>query len=83
MAIGMGVNSSQDCDPRVLSGGIKQSSIRRGLGDMGLEACFQVKAVYEIQRWAMFKMEPRNAGRQPLGHKHVHNYAAQGPVTSH
>lgn len=48
VSIGMGVNSSQDCDPRVLLGGIKQNGIRKGLGDMGLVACFQAKAVYVI-----------------------------------
>ncbi|POR33939.1 Uncharacterized protein TPAR_05866 [Tolypocladium paradoxum] len=40
------INSSQDCDPRVPFGGVKQSGIGRELGDAGLEAYSQVKAVH-------------------------------------
>lgn len=40
------VNSSQDCDPRVPFGGVKQSGIGRELGEAGLEAYSQVKAVH-------------------------------------
>lgn len=40
------VNSSQDCDPRVPFGGVKQSGIGRELGEAGLEAYTQVKAVH-------------------------------------
>ncbi|KAF4954344.1 hypothetical protein FSARC_12157 [Fusarium sarcochroum] len=39
------VNSSQDCDPRVPFGGVKQSGIGRELGEAGLEAYSQIKAV--------------------------------------
>lgn len=40
------VNSSQDCDPRVPFGGVKQSGVGRELGEAGLEAYSQVKAVH-------------------------------------
>ncbi|THW88670.1 ALDH-like protein [Aureobasidium pullulans] len=40
------VNSSQDCDPRVPFGGVKQSGIGRELGQAGLEAYSQIKAVH-------------------------------------
>jgi aldehyde dehydrogenase (NAD+) len=40
------VNSSQDSDPRVPFGGVKQSGIGRELGEAGLEAYTQVKAVH-------------------------------------
>ncbi|KAJ5232388.1 hypothetical protein N7468_005344 [Penicillium chermesinum] len=40
------VNSSQDCDPRIPFGGVKQSGIGRELGEAGLEAYSQVKAVH-------------------------------------
>ena len=40
------VNSSQDCDFRVPFGGVKQSGIGRALGEAGLEAYTQVKAVH-------------------------------------
>lgn len=40
------INSSQDCDPRVPFGGVKQSGIGRELGQAGLEAYSQVKAVH-------------------------------------
>ncbi|KAJ0160603.1 putative aldehyde dehydrogenase-like protein [Colletotrichum tanaceti] len=40
------VNSSQDCDPRVPFGGVKQSGIGRELGEAGLEAYTQIKAVH-------------------------------------
>lgn len=40
------INSSQDCDPRVPFGGVKQSGIGRELGEAGLEAYSQTKAVH-------------------------------------
>ncbi|KAI1492459.1 aldehyde dehydrogenase domain-containing protein [Biscogniauxia mediterranea] len=40
------INSSQDCDPRVPFGGVKQSGIGRELGEAGLESYSQVKAVH-------------------------------------
>ncbi|TDZ27413.1 putative aldehyde dehydrogenase-like protein [Colletotrichum spinosum] len=40
------VNSSQDCDPRVPFGGVKQSGIGRELGEAGLDAYSQIKAVH-------------------------------------
>ncbi|PNY26419.1 aldehyde dehydrogenase-like protein [Tolypocladium capitatum] len=40
------VNSSQDSDPRVPFGGVKQSGIGRELGEAGLEAYSHVKAVH-------------------------------------
>jgi len=40
------VNSSQDSDPRVPFGGVKQSGIGRELGEAGLEAYTQIKAVH-------------------------------------
>lgn len=40
------VNSSQDCDPRIPFGGVKQSGIGRELGEAGLKAYSQVKAVH-------------------------------------
>ncbi|KYK61949.1 aldehyde dehydrogenase ALDH [Drechmeria coniospora] len=40
------INSSQDSDPRVPFGGVKQSGIGRELGEAGLEAYSQVKAVH-------------------------------------
>lgn len=40
------INSSQDCDTHVPFGGVKQSGIGRELGEAGLEAYSQVKAVH-------------------------------------
>ena len=40
------INSSQDSDPRIPFGGVKQSGIGRELGEAGLEAYSQVKAVH-------------------------------------
>lgn len=40
------VNSSQDCDPRVPFGGVKQSGTGRELGEAGLDAYSQIKAVH-------------------------------------
>ncbi|KAJ5790617.1 uncharacterized protein N7518_007628 [Penicillium psychrosexuale] len=40
------INSSQDCDPRIPFGGVKQSGIGRELGEAGLEAYSQTKAVH-------------------------------------
>ncbi|KAK0664369.1 Aldehyde dehydrogenase [Lasiodiplodia hormozganensis] len=40
------VNSSNDCDFRVPFGGVKQSGVGRELGEAGLEAYTQVKAVH-------------------------------------
>ncbi|RAL12673.1 aldehyde dehydrogenase ALDH [Aspergillus homomorphus CBS 101889] len=40
------VNSSQDCDPKIPFGGVKQSGIGRELGEAGLEAYSQIKAVH-------------------------------------
>ncbi|KAH7402922.1 aldehyde dehydrogenase [Pyrenochaeta sp. MPI-SDFR-AT-0127] len=40
------VNSSQDCDYRIPFGGVKHSGIGRELGEAGLEAYSQVKAVH-------------------------------------
>ncbi|KAM0332200.1 hypothetical protein ACHAQA_002475 [Verticillium albo-atrum] len=40
------VNSSQDCDPRIPFGGVKQSGIGRELGQAGLDAYSQIKAVH-------------------------------------
>lgn len=40
------VNSSQDCDFRIPFGGVKQSGIGRELGEAGLEAYTQIKAVH-------------------------------------
>jgi aldehyde dehydrogenase (NAD(P)+) len=40
------INSSQDSDPRVPFGGVKQSGIGRELGEAGLEAYTQIKAVH-------------------------------------
>lgn len=40
------INSSQDCDARVPFGGVKQSGIGRELGEAGLEAYSQVKAIH-------------------------------------
>ena len=40
------VNSSQDCDYRIPFGGVKQSGIGRELGEAGLEAYSQIKAVH-------------------------------------
>jgi len=40
------VNSSQDSDPRIPFGGVKQSGIGRELGEAGLEAYTQIKAVH-------------------------------------
>lgn len=37
------LNSSQDCDPRVPFGGVKQSGIGRELGEARLEAYSQIK----------------------------------------
>lgn len=40
------INSSQDSDPRVPFGGVKQSGIGRELGEAGLEAYTQIKSVH-------------------------------------
>ena len=40
------INSSQDCDLGIPFGGVKQSGIGRELGEAGLEAYTQVKAVH-------------------------------------
>ncbi|CAK3915538.1 aldehyde dehydrogenase ALDH [Lecanosticta acicola] len=40
------INSSNDCDPRIPFGGVKQSGIGRELGEAGLEAYSQIKAVH-------------------------------------
>lgn len=40
------INSSQDCNPQVPFGGVKQSSIGRELGEAALEAYSRVKAVH-------------------------------------
>ncbi|KAK2594520.1 mitochondrial aldehyde dehydrogenase [Conoideocrella luteorostrata] len=40
------VNSSQDGDPKIPFGGVKQSGIGRELGEAGLEAYSQIKAVH-------------------------------------
>lgn len=40
------INSSQDCDFRVPFGGVKQSGIGRELGEAGLEAYSQIKAIH-------------------------------------
>lgn len=40
------INSSQDCDTRIPFGGVKQSGIGRELGEAGLEAYSQVKAIH-------------------------------------
>ncbi|KAK1480008.1 aldehyde dehydrogenase, partial [Colletotrichum cuscutae] len=40
------VNSTQDCDPRVPFGGVKQSGVGRELGEAGLDAYSQIKAVH-------------------------------------
>ncbi|KAH7072314.1 Aldehyde/histidinol dehydrogenase [Paraphoma chrysanthemicola] len=40
------INSSQDCDYRIPFGGVKQSGIGRELGEAGLQAYSQVKAVH-------------------------------------
>lgn len=40
------INSSQDSDPRIPFGGVKQSGIGRELGEAGLEAYSQIKAVH-------------------------------------
>lgn len=40
------INSSNDCDVRVPFGGIKQSGIGRELGEAGLEAYSQIKAIH-------------------------------------
>lgn len=40
------VNSSQDCDYRIPFGGVKQSGVGRELGEAGLEAYSQIKAVH-------------------------------------
>jgi aldehyde dehydrogenase (NAD+) len=40
------INSSQDCDCRVPFGGVKQSGIGRELGEAGLDAYSQIKAVH-------------------------------------
>ena len=40
------INSSQDSDPRVPFGGVKQSGIGRELGEAGLDAYSQIKAIH-------------------------------------
>ncbi|PSR82748.1 aldehyde dehydrogenase [Coniella lustricola] len=40
------INSSQDCDTHVPFGGVKQSGIGRELGEAGLDAYSQIKAVH-------------------------------------
>jgi aldehyde dehydrogenase (NAD+) len=40
------INSTQDCDPRIPFGGVKLSGIGRELGQAGLEAYSQTKAVH-------------------------------------
>lgn len=40
------INSSQDCDPRIPFGGVKQSGVGRELGEAGMEAYSQIKAVH-------------------------------------
>ncbi|KAI6953894.1 hypothetical protein KC329_g18922, partial [Hortaea werneckii] len=40
------INSTQDCDPRIPFGGVKLSGIGRELGQAGLEAYTQCKAVH-------------------------------------
>ncbi|KAH8680627.1 aldehyde dehydrogenase domain-containing protein [Xylariales sp. PMI_506] len=40
------VNSSQDCGPSIPFGGVKQSGIGRELGEAGLEAYSQIKAIH-------------------------------------
>jgi aldehyde dehydrogenase (NAD+) len=40
------INSTQDSDPRVPFGGVKQSGIGRELGEAGLEAYSQTKAIH-------------------------------------
>jgi aldehyde dehydrogenase (NAD(P)+) len=40
------INSSQDSDPRIPFGGVKQSGIGRELGEAGLEAYTQIKSVH-------------------------------------
>lgn len=40
------INSSQDSEPQVPFGGVKQSGIGRELGEAGLEAYSNVKAVH-------------------------------------
>lgn len=40
------VNSSQDCDYRIPFGGVKQSGVGRELGEAGLDAYSQIKAVH-------------------------------------
>jgi len=40
------INSSNDSDVRVPFGGVKQSGIGRELGEAGLEAYTQIKAVH-------------------------------------
>jgi aldehyde dehydrogenase (NAD+) len=40
------INSSQDCDFRVPFGGVKQSGVGRELGEAGLEAYSQIKAIH-------------------------------------
>jgi aldehyde dehydrogenase (NAD+) len=40
------INSSNDSDPRIPFGGVKQSGIGRELGEAGLEAYTQIKAVH-------------------------------------
>ncbi|KAK6829463.1 aldehyde dehydrogenase (NAD(P)+) [Apiospora arundinis] len=44
------VNSSQDSDPRIPFGGVKQSGIGRELGEAGLEAYSTVKAIHVNMR---------------------------------
>ncbi|KAI9155668.1 aldehyde dehydrogenase [Paramyrothecium foliicola] len=61
------VNSSQDCDPRVPFGGVKQSGMGRELGEAGLEAYTQIKAVHSYKANGTLNsidLRGRGSGRQ-------------------